>query len=143
MGTIDRLTSMVADLITGFQEDQFSKIVSHYDFPLALHLEDRFVLLTCPADLERYLNDFKVAARAAEFASIRSKIMAVDLPRRGRFRAWVHYTHLDADGREVAQSQRIFFCRDSGDRIIVEMLELTKLPVQSLREWVPLQRMIA
>jgi plasmid stabilization system protein ParE len=143
MGTIKRLTSMVSELIRDFHSGQFARIVAHYDFPLALHLEDRLVLLPQPADLERYLVDFLAAARAAKIVSTEARVLAVDLPRRGRFRAWVHYNHLDATGGIVAQSERTFFCRDLGNRIVVEMLELTRLPVDCLRHWSPEQRLIA
>jgi hypothetical protein len=134
---------MVSGLIRDFHSGQFARIVAHYDFPLALHLEDRFVLLRSPAELERYLVDFWAAARVAGFSSITPRITAIDLPRRGRFRAWVHYTHMDAAGRVVAQSERVFFCRDKGERILVEMLEVTQLPVDTLRDWTPEQRLIA
>lgn len=143
MGTLERLTNLVSELVRDFQSGQFAKIVAHYDFPLALHLENRLVLLSRPADLERYLIDFKAVAQAADFASIASRITAVELPRRGRFRAWVQYTHFNSAGQVVAQSERTFFCRDKGDRILVEMLELTRLPVESLRHWSPQERLIA
>lgn len=134
---------MVANLISDFQAGQFAKIIAQYDFPLALHLENRLVVLNRPADLERYLQDFAKAAEAAQFANILHVIKAVELPRRGRFRAWVEYTHLDPQGRVVARSERIFFCRDAGPRLLIEMLEVTRLPVECLRDWTPEQRMIA
>lgn len=142
-GLMKRLNQLLDAMIRDFDSGRFERIVAHYDFPLALHLEDRLVLLSRPADLEQYLICFKAAAMAAQQASIVPHVTAVELPRRGRFRAWVHYAHHDAQGNLIAQSERTFFCRDKGERILVEMLELTRLPVDTLRDWQPEVRLIA
>lgn len=142
-GVMQRLNRLLDAMICDFQSGHFERIVAHYDFPLALHLEGRLVLMSRPADLEQYLVCFRAAAEAARQVRIEPHVIAVEIPRRGRFRAWVRYAHHDAQGNLIAQSERTFFCRDKGDRILVEMLELTRLPVDTLRDWQPEMRLTA
>lgn len=135
-----RLNALVEAMIAAFLAGDYAALTAHYDFPLALHLEDRLIVLHRPDDLVRWF-EANAAARAAEgMAGLTGRVVAMDMPRHHRFRAWVQYSHLDAEGREIGRSSRIFYCRDRAGTIRIEMLHVTKLAVSALRHWPVLYR---
>lgn len=138
-----RLHALLSDLTQRFQTGDFAGVIGHYDFPLPLEMEDRKVLITRPAEMERLLRDLYAARRHARFAATEPEIMAVELPRRSRFRVWVRYHHLDAAGLRIDHSDRIFHCRDRGARVLIEGLQVTRLPRAEMRTWLPPRRISA
>jgi hypothetical protein len=135
-----RLNALVEAMISDFLAGDYAPLTAHYDFPLALHLEDRLIVLHRAEDMVRWFQ-VTAAARAAEgMAGLTGRVVATDLPRHHRFRAWVSYSHLDAEGREIGKSARIFYCRDRAGSIRIEMLHVTKLAVSELRHWPELYR---
>lgn len=135
-----RLNAMIQGMIAAFLAGDHAALTAHYDFPLALHLEDRLIVLHRPEDMVRWYQA-NAAARALEgMAGLTGRVMAMDLPRHHRFRAWVNYSHLDAQGTEIGRSSRIFYCRDRAGVIRIEMLHVTKLAVGALRHWPVLYR---
>ena len=72
-----------------------------------------------------------------------AEIMALELPRRARFRCWVRYHHMDAAGSVIDHSDRIFHCRDRGRRLLIEALEVTRMPHADTAGWVTMRRISA
>ena len=138
-----RLQALLADLTNRFHNGDFAGVIGHYDFPLPLEMEDRKVLITRPAEMERLLRALHHQRKSARFAATEPEIMAVELPRRRRFRLWVRYHHLDAAGMRLDHSDRIFHCRDRGVRVLIEGLQVTRLPLTEMRTWLPRHRISA
>lgn len=139
---VQRVETLLQDMIRSFQAQDFPALVSHYDFPLALHLEDKLMVMDRPDDLIRWFADTARARRDAGLERIEARLVALDLPRQGRFRAWVVYSHYDAAGQVLRLSERTFYCRDRGGRIRVEMLHVTRLALGTPRPRHPADRKI-
>ncbi len=134
-----RMQALLNDLTLCFERGDFAGVIGHYDFPLPLELEDRKFLLTRPAEMEHLLRDLLRARKRARFFSTDAEIMALELPRRARFRVWVRYHHLDSVGAVLDQSDRIFHCRDRG-RLLIEALHVTRMPDADTSGWITLRR---
>lgn len=138
-----RMQALLTDLTLCFERGDFAGVIAHYDFPLPLELEDRKLLMTRPSEMEALLRDVLAKRRRARFASTRAEIMALELPRRARFRTWVRYHHMDAAGSVIDHSDRIFHCRDRGRRLLIEALDVTCMPHADTAGWVTMRRISA
>lgn len=138
-----RVQVLVNELIDQFHAGEFDQVVDHYDFPVQLTLEARSMMLMRPRDLTALLREQANSQDTESLVRTRGSIAAIELPRKRRFRAWVTYNHLDSQGREVAQSNRIIHLRDRGSRLVIEAVEVSRLPVASLRRWKPSRRLSA
>ncbi len=130
-----RIDALVADIVAEFSSGDLSRLVSHFDFPLAVHMENRLQVMHRPDDLIDNFANLIERRRKEGLVSVSARVVAVDVPRNHRFRAWVHFTHCDASGQVARQSDWIQFCRDHNPRIAVEMLHITRLAIPSARLW--------
>jgi hypothetical protein len=102
--------------------------ISDYDFPLpVLSPERRDVLLT-PQHMIDTWTATNLACRDMGCVRLAVRLLARGLPRGQRFRLWLNHSYLDAQDRPLAGVDTIFFCRDRGHRLCVEMIEI-------LRHW--------
>jgi len=100
--------------------------ISDYDFPLpVLSPERRDVLLTPQHMIDSWTATNR-ACRDMGCTRLSVKLLAHGLPRSQRFRLWLNHSYLDAQGKLLAGVDTIFFCRDRGHRLCVEMIEILR-----------------
>ena len=124
-----RVETLVAEIVAELGAGDLPRLVSHFDFPLAMYGASRLWVMHGPRDLidrvdgivERFRHDGPPAAR----------VVAMDLPRNNRFRVWAQLTRCDASAEVVHKSDWILYCRDHNPRIAVEMLHVTRLATPS------------
>ncbi len=138
-----RVQDLVSDLTSRFHAQDYRGVLAHYDFPVDLSLEDRHFTLARPRELEALLRDHTAAHQDAHLVATQFSISALELPRKGRFRVWVRYFHVDAQGNTALHSDRILRLRDRGDHLVIEAVQVTRLPFDRLRSWAPPQRLSA
>lgn len=137
---LGRVQALLNDLTAQFEAGNLSGVITHYDFPLHLDLEDRSVLLTGPAEMEALLQHVMQTYHEKAWTRTVAQITALELPRRGRMRAWVRYHHSDSTGKVMQHSDRIFHLRDRGNRFVIDALEITRLATSEFRIWHPPRR---
>lgn len=100
--------------------------ISDYDFPLPiLSPERRDVLLTPQHMIDNWIATNR-ACRKMGCTRLTVTLLAQGLPRGQRFRLWLNHSYLDAEGKRLAGVDTIFFCRDRGHRLCVEMVEILR-----------------
>lgn len=135
-----RVAQMMQQMMASFQQGDLPQAVSWCDFPMALRLGGRDLLLTRPDELITLLADLADQRRAAGQVSSTAELMSIELPRRGRFRVWTRWHHVDADGRPADHTDMIYHCRDRGHRICIEAAEVTRLSLDAMQHYPHRQR---
>ncbi len=93
-------------------------------FPLVMYQDEQLLVLTSPEEFVDACAKFCSAQRSRKVARIQSRVLAVDLPRHGRFRVWVGYDELDISGDTLHHWEAIHYCREMQSGLKSEMLEL-------------------
>jgi len=130
-----RVDAMVKQMFTDFLSGDLRNLASHYDYPLAMHLEGGFAIVRRREDMMEYHALVIGICRKEGLTSIAGGVVAMELPRNQRFRVWVNSSHCDETGKAFRQSDRILYCRDHGDRIAVEMLSIKKFAFSPPTHW--------
>jgi hypothetical protein len=138
-----RVHALLEDLTRRFHAQDFRGVLSHYDFPVNLTLEDRQLQLARPRELESLLRDHATSHLNAAMVETRFTLSALELPRKGRFRVWVRYHHVNEAGQTIRTSDRILHLRDRGNRLIIEEVAVTRLPFDTMRNWQSSHRLSA
>jgi hypothetical protein len=138
-----RVHALLEDLTRRFHAQDYRGVLSHYDFPVNLTLEDRLIQLARPRELEALLRDHAIFHLNADLVETRFTLSAVELPRKGRFRVWVRYHHVNTAGQTIRTSDRILRLRDRGNRLFIEEVTVTHLPFEAMRNWQSSERLSA
>jgi hypothetical protein len=103
--------------------ERFEDLAREHLFPLVMYLDERQLVLTSPEEFVDVCSKFCLAQRSRYVARIETRVLAVDLPRHGRFRVWVGYDDLDIRGETLAHWEAIHYCRELQSGLKSEMLE--------------------
>lgn len=103
--------------------DRFEDLARGFVLPFALYRDDQQIVLPNPEELMQVFAQVRQDQRQRGVMRVEARMTAVDLPRQGRFRVWLTYVELDAQGRAVAQSDAILYCRETPDGPKCEMAE--------------------
>lgn len=103
-------------------KDQVANFVAAYNFPLPLQLKDSVMVFPTPDSLSRWLGNLFVWLEPRSGETLSFHVAALDIPRRGRFRTWVTIQRWSASGTLLGASTGIYFMRDLGDRLAIEMV---------------------
>ncbi len=126
---LDRTT---AALLSG----QTEELVRRCDYPMVVHSATRILPFQTPQDYAAALAHLCNQLRGPlHVTSIVARLRSMELPLRGRFRAFVRLTYHFATGSPSHETNAVYFCRLAGDEIRVEMVEMecALLPGQPLR----------
>ena len=100
--------------------------ISDYDFPLPVLSPDRRDVLLTPQHMIDTWTATNQACRDMGCTRLSVSLLAHGLPRGQRFRLWLNHSYLDAQGRCLSGVDTIFFCRDRGYRLCIEMIEILR-----------------
>lgn len=117
------------DLLTA---DRFEDLSREYLFPFVMYQGDQQIVLSSPEQLVQTFAQLRAEQRQRGVTRMEAGVTAVDLPRHGRFRVWLDYTDLDAEGRVLAQSDVILYCRDTPDGLKSEMAEFGRCSLPAI-----------
>ena len=98
-------------------------LAQEYLHPLPVYLNGRQQVLRSPAEMEVSLRRLHSHTLAVGVTSTEVRVGAVELPRRGRFRVWVWYCNLGANGATLAHGHFLHYCRETSSGIKTEMTE--------------------
>jgi hypothetical protein len=118
-----------ADLL---MSGQLSRLVNDYSFPLPVHLTDSRVILRTAEEAQAMLSVLRMALLARGVVALRPRVTAVDLPHRGRFRAWVDWEEQAVPGEETRVSSAIYYFQVGALGLRTEMIVYTRLSMPEL-----------
>lgn len=113
---------------------QYHTISCDFAYPLAAFLESRQVIVRSAGDLLPVLQRLRDELHIRRIVRLSPEISALELPRSGRFRAWVRWHEISADGSQDRVSDVVYYCRTSGDQFRTEMMNYTRLSMPELRD---------
>ncbi len=129
----DRVQELIqwrADLLMAGRSDD---LAGEYVFPLAMYLGKTPLVVPDRAQLAMVLDQVCANHRARGVRHLTARVVAMDLPRQGRFRVWASYHEQDVSGRAVGQSTGVLYCRLTEQGIRTEMVDYTRL--NDARDW--------
>jgi hypothetical protein len=124
-----QLRNRAAWLLAG----QFDRIVAEYCFPLPVHLGPSRVIVRSPEEATAMLGLQQAAFLGRGVISLQPCVTAMDLPRDGRFRAWVDWHEQAHPGQRAQLSTAIYYCRQTPAGFRIEMVDYTRLSMPELR----------
>lgn len=123
-----------SDLLLSGRYEELSR---HYLLPQAIYLTDSPWVLRHTADavtamtrLHQMLRDRNVQRRVP-------KVTALQLPREGRFRAWVRWFEYAADPALNRTSEIVYYFRETPAGLKSEMLEFKEMKLPEFRQILP------
>ena len=112
---------------------QYDRIVEQYHFPLPVYLDSSRVIVPGAPEATAMLRLQRAAFLERGVVALKPAVVAMDLPRGGRFRLWVDWSeHTQPDG-PVRSSQVVYYCRQVSDSFQIEMVDYTRLSMPELR----------
>ncbi len=118
-----------ADLL---MQGRIDELVTAYHCPLPIELGDRRLIVLSVDEGRAMLSLLRAALLARGVVALRPTVVAVDLPRGGRFRAWVDWQELARSDKESRTSSSIHYCRITPAGPVTEMLCYTRLSMPEL-----------
>lgn len=116
---------------------QYEELARYYLLPQAIYLGDSPWVLRDTADavaamarLHRMLRDRRVHSRVPT-------ITALQLPRKGRFRAWVRWSEIATDPALNRNSEMVYYFRETPNGLKSEMVEFKQLNLPEFRQDMP------
>jgi hypothetical protein len=111
---------------------QIDEMITGYHFPLPVFLQTKRMILHSSDEVRSILCFLREALLARGVVALRPQINAIDLPRNGRFRLWVDWHELAIPAQGTSISSVIYYCRQTGSGVQVEMANYTRQSMPEL-----------
>jgi hypothetical protein len=125
-----RIKSLVHRMAAQFNAGEFHALSADYVFPLPVQVNGSLVVLHTPSDMAVALANYRDQNTSQGLSPSYPNIVAIDLPRNGRFRLWVDWTYTPDSGPEASRTQNLYFCSLVGTRIQIEMVQYLRVAAQ-------------
>ncbi|MCR8723141.1 hypothetical protein [Frigidibacter sp. ROC022] len=105
--------------------------------PLAVHVEDAFLLLQSFEAVVQALEVQRRYLRVRRITDVKLVETALELPRKDRFRAWVEYSYLRGEQVLPESSKVIYYGHRKGGQTLVEMVQYQTFAHPRLKRLIP------
>ena len=129
-----------ADLLMA---DRLDDLAGLYLLPQAIYLGDAPWVLTSATEVITALGRLRQLMQDRHVHTCTANVTALELPRRGRFRAWVRWDEVSADPWHSASSTGVYYFRVTPDGLMNEMLEFPQISLPEFRQVTRPQQRIA
>jgi hypothetical protein len=123
-----QLRSRADQLMAGRLRD----VSRQYLYPLPLHLGANRMVVRTSDEAEAMLGLLRSALIARGVVSLKPCVVAIDLPRAGRFRIWVDWHELAVPAGGTRISSAVYYCRATPAGFRTEMIAYTRLSMPEL-----------
>ena len=110
----------------------FDRIAAQYSYPLPMHLGSRRVIVRSADEMAEMLCLLRAAFRQRGVIATEPHVTALDLPRAGRFRAWVEWQELGTAAEVLGVSSVAYYCKTAPGGLHIEMVEYSRLSMPEL-----------
>lgn len=118
------LAAISRNLLSG----TFAPITDSFDYPAAIYVEDRVVVVHDEGRLRGILEEYRALLLELGVASMLVRVSATAVPRGELRSAWLDKTYLDAAGRSIDHSAVRYYYAIVGGRPRLRLLEYLRLP---------------
>jgi hypothetical protein len=126
------LTAHLAGKADDLMAPRLDFVTSEYQYPLPVFLLNRRIIVRSVQESQSLLRALHQELRARNVTRLVPAVSAMDIPRAGRFRAWVTWHELTADPAENRSSDVIYFCKKTPLGLRTEMVCYTRLSMPEL-----------
>ncbi|MEO6299456.1 MAG: hypothetical protein ABIV25_11605 [Paracoccaceae bacterium] len=122
-----RVQAVLEAMFSNLNADRILDLVELYDYPFVIQTEDQLLVFTSKDEAADYCRSFRAEFVEGGHLKTFIHITAQEMPRVGRFRVWTELRHQDSHGDPTGTSNAIYYFRDYGQRLYLEMMHITKL----------------
>ena len=121
---VDSLMQWRASLLL---EGRVDDLVREVLFPFALYVGGAWMIFASGDALAQYLAETLKSRPDRGIVRLTTRVVAMDMPRDGRFRVWVEHSDHTAAGLAADRYISLHYCRETARGIQTEMLHLYPL----------------
>lgn len=118
-----------ADLLL---QGRFDELVTAYHCPLPIELGDRRLIVRSVEEGRAMLSLLRAALLTRGVIALQPTVVAMDLPRDGRFRVWVDWKESAVPADQTRTSSAAHYCRITPAGPVTEMLCYSRLSMPEL-----------
>lgn len=122
------------DLLLSGQYEELSRL---FLLPQAIYLSDTPWVLCNTGEVVAAMGRLHQMLGDRQVQRLVPKVTALQLPRQGRFRAWVKWSETSADPAQNRTSELVYYFRETPDGPKSEMLEFKQLSLPEFRQVIP------
>ncbi|MFM7333682.1 MAG: hypothetical protein ACKO1H_04600 [Tabrizicola sp.] len=108
-------------------------LADSYVYPMPVYLRDQSLVVTSPERACAMLCLQRLSMIRRKVVALRPTIVAVDLPRNGRFRVWVDWLELAIPAEGTGRSSAVYYCSEGPSGLKIEMVAYTQLSTPELQ----------
>jgi hypothetical protein len=123
----DLAKAMVQTLCVQFNAGNFARVAESFVYPLPVQVENDLIVLNSAGEMAASLSAYHAQNVAQGLAPSHAQVLAIDLPRNGRFRLWVDWVYQPDAGPEHARTKNLYYCSAIGNRIQIEMIQYLRV----------------
>jgi hypothetical protein len=112
---------------------QFDALAAQYIYPLPMYMGSSRLIVRNADEAASMLCLLRSAYLQRGVIALQPRVTALDLPREGRFRAWVDWHELAIPAEETRLSSVIYYCRMTASGVRTEMVNYTRLSMPELK----------
>jgi hypothetical protein len=111
---------------------RLDELVADFVFPVPVELQSTRLIVRSPQEARAMMDLWHHTLQDRGVVSMQSKVVALDVPRGGRFRVWVDY-HQVIPGQDPSLfSSVLYYCSKSATGFRIEMLSYPRLSTPEL-----------
>ena len=123
------MTALAEEIAGCLSDWRLDALAALHRIPCAFEAHGRLEVFCRRPDLAAAVRRWRTETWARGVRRISARVVAQDLGRSGRCRAWVEWTHHRADGSaEDGGTDLLYLARDPGGALCVEMIDFLSLP---------------
>lgn len=109
---------------------RYDLMAEEYSYPLTIYLGGQAQVATSRAEVIRFYAAFHKAMQVEGFHVLTGRVMAEDLPRRGRFRLWTYWFASGPSRTREQIAATVCYCSTLSGGIATEMVEFSRLSLR-------------
>ncbi len=121
--------AMIQRITRHFNAGNLVAMAEAYVFPLPVHMNGNMIVLRTPSELVQALALYRDLNLAEALFPSAPRIVAIDVPRNGRFRLWVDISYGSPAAPDQRTTSSIHYCSFIGNRVQIEMVQYLNLAV--------------
>jgi hypothetical protein len=120
------VTAFFGLLGEAFAAGRLEEMARSWSFPCPIEVHGELVVMRGPEVLQAHLADLRAALQG--LTGMTPRIAAIEMPRSGRFRVWLHWVLHFGDHVEEEDHGTVYFMASLPDgRLTIEMMDVVRL----------------
>jgi hypothetical protein len=115
-------------LITG----EFDRLLADFVFPIPVEMPSSRLIVRSPDQGRAMLALWRLALIERGVIALKSRVIAQDMPRGGRFRVWVDYHEMSSAGPTGLYTSVLYYCRVIPTGFRIEMVSYPHVSMPEL-----------